>query len=77
MGRVLVSGCGCSAYSFNFKHHRSHTAVLKFLEEHVLGIMPKTKSYACKNVENIGTISVVRCFSAVQDQAMKLPFPHD
>ena len=74
MGRVLVSGCGCSAYSFNFKHHRSHTAVLKFLEEHVLGIMPKTKS---KNVENIGTISVVRCLSAVQDQVMKLRFPHD
>lgn len=77
MGRVLVSGCGCSAYSFNFKYHRSHTAILKFLEEHVLGIMPKTKSYACKNVENIGTISVVRCLSAVQDQVMKLRFPHD
>ena len=62
-------------FTFNFKYHRSHTAVFKFLEEHVLGIRPKTKSYAYKNVENIGT--VVRCLSAIQDQAMRLRFSHD
>lgn len=41
----------------------------------MLGIRPKTKSYAYKNVENIGT--VVRCLSAIQDQAMRLRFSHD
>lgn len=39
-------------FAFNLKYHSNHTAMFKFIHEHVLGDIPKRKSYAFKKLEN-------------------------
>ena len=39
-------------YAFNLKYHPTHGAMFKFIEEHVLGMAPRRKSYAYKQLEN-------------------------
>ena len=39
-------------YVFTLKYNLSHTSMFKFIEEHVLGVIPKRKSYAYRQIEN-------------------------
>lgn len=45
---TLVAGY----YTFNFEYEDEHKHVLKFLEEHIFGEMPKRKTYLLKQLEN-------------------------
>lgn len=39
-------------FAFNLKYNNFHTAMFKFIHEHVLGDIPRRKSYAFKRLEN-------------------------
>lgn len=51
-------------YAFNLKYNLSHTSMFKFIEEHVLGVMPRRKSYAYRQIEN-AVLSKLKDGSAV------------
>lgn len=54
------SPSGCKAlitliavhFAFNLKYHSNHAAMFKFIHEHVIGDIPRRKSYAFKKLEN-------------------------
>ena len=39
-------------YALILKYHSTHMSMFKFIEEHVLGVMPRRKSYAYRKIEN-------------------------
>ena len=39
-------------YSLNLRCHSTHIFMFRFIEEHVLGMMPKRKTYAYRQIEN-------------------------
>ena len=39
-------------YSFNLEHEQKRKHLFTFIEEHVLGIVPKRKPYILKQLEN-------------------------
>ena len=53
---VCESHSGCEAlimhFAFNLQCNSSHTTMFKFIHEHVLGVVPRRKSYAYKKLEN-------------------------
>ena len=39
-------------YALNLQYNSTHMFMIKFIEEHVLGVIPKRKSYAYRQIEN-------------------------
>ena len=52
LGREALITLIAVHFAFNLEYHSSHRAMFNFIHEHVLGILPKRKSYAYRKLEN-------------------------